>query len=58
VRNKGTAQGIQDSASQGDEPLIDLTKPSEEDKQEAMDRLESGEWLEEKPEPEPGELNW
>ena len=58
VLNKRTAQDIQDSASQGDEPLIDLTKPSEEEKQEAMDRLESGEWLEEKPEPEPGELNW
>lgn len=58
VLNKRTAQGIQDSASQGDEPLIDLTQPTEEDKQEAMDRLESGEWLEEKPEPEPGELNW
>jgi chemotaxis protein MotB len=58
VLNKRAAQGIQDSASQGDEPLIDLTKPTEEDKQEAMDRLESGEWLEEKPEPEPGELNW
>lgn len=58
VLNKRTAQGIQDSASLGDEPLIDLTKPTEEEKQEAMDRLESGEWLEEKPEPEPGELNW
>ncbi|AHI28417.1 flagellar motor protein MotB [Marinobacter similis] len=58
VLNKRTAQGIQDSAGQGDEPLIDLTKPTEEEKQEAMGRLESGEWLEEKPEPEPGELNW
>lgn len=58
VLNKRTAQGIQDSAVQGDEPLIDLTKPTEEEKQEAMGRLESGEWLEEKPEPEPGELNW
>lgn len=58
VLNKRTVQGIQDSANQGDEPLIDLTKPSAEDKQKAMDRLESGEWLEEEPEPEPGELNW
>ncbi len=58
VLNKKTAQGIQDNASQGDEPLIDLTKPTKEERQEAMGRLESGEWLEEKPEPEPGELNW
>jgi len=58
VLNKKAAQGIQDNAAQGEEPLIDLTKPSEEDKQEAMERLESGEWLDEKPEPEPGELNW
>lgn len=58
VLNKKAAQGIQDNAGQGEEPLIDLTKPSEEDKQAAMERLESGEWLEEKPEPEPGELNW
>ncbi len=58
VLNKKTAQGIQDNASQGDEPLIDLTKPTKEERQEAMGRLESGEWLEEKKEPEPGELNW
>ena len=58
VLNKKAAQGIQDNAGQGEEPLIDLTKPSEEDKQASMERLESGEWLEEKPEPEPGELNW
>ncbi len=58
VLNKRTAQDIQDSAGKGEEPLIDLTKPTEEEKQEAMGRLESGEWLEEKPEPEPGELNW
>ncbi len=58
VLNKKAAQGIQDNAGQGDVPLIDLTQPSEEDKQQAAERLESGEWLEEKPEPEPGELNW
>ena len=58
VLNKKTAQGIQDSAAKGEEPLIDLTKPTEEDRQQAMERLESGEWLDEKPEPEPGELNW
>lgn len=58
VLNKKTAKGIEDNAGKSEEPLIDLTKPSEEDKQAAMERLESGEWLEEKPEPEPGELNW
>ena len=58
VLNKKTAQGIQDSAAKGEEPLIDLTKPTEEDRQQAMERLESGEWLDEKPEPQPGELNW
>lgn len=58
VLNKRAAQGIRDSAGHSDEPLIDLTKPTEEDRQQAMDKLESGEWLEPKPEPAPGELNW
>lgn len=58
VLNKRAAQGIRDSAGHSDEPLIDLTKPTEEDRQQAMDKLESGEWPEPKPEPAPGELNW
>lgn len=58
VLNKRAAQGIRDSAGHSDEPLIDLTKPTEEDRQQAMDKLESGEWLEPKPAPAPGELNW
>jgi chemotaxis protein MotB len=39
-------------------PLIDLTKPSEAEQKEAMDKLESGEWQQNKPEPAPGELKW
>lgn len=58
VLNKKTAKDIEDNASKSDQPLIDLTKPTEEEKQAARDRLENGEWLDEKPEPEPGELNW
>ncbi|KEF31526.1 MAG: motility protein MotB [Gammaproteobacteria bacterium] len=57
VLNKKTAQGIRSSAG-GGEPLIDLTKPSEAEQQQARDKLESGDWLEEKPEPQPGELSW
>lgn len=58
VMNKKTAEGIQSNAGRSSEPLIDLTAPSEEQQQEAMERLEEGSWNEEKEEPEPGELNW
>lgn len=58
VLNKKTVDDIQNSAGQADEPLIDLTKPTEEEQKAARERLESGEWLQEKPEPAPGELNW
>lgn len=58
VLNKKTVDDIQNSAGQADEPLIDLTKPTEEEQEAARERLESGEWLQEKPEPAPGELNW
>ena len=58
VMNKKTAQGIQNNAGQLNVPLIDLTVPTEEQQQEAMQRLEEGSWTEEKEEPKPGELNW
>ncbi|KAA1176298.1 flagellar motor protein MotB [Marinobacter salinexigens] len=57
VLNKKAAQGIQSSAG-GGEPVIDLTEPTAAQKEEARTKLESGNWLEEKPEPKPGELNW
>ncbi|MBW0146947.1 flagellar motor protein MotB [Marinobacter arenosus] len=58
VLNKKTIKGIQDSAGLNGEPLIDLTKPSEAEQQEAMEKLESGNWQDDKPEPAPGELTW
>ncbi|MDK9557137.1 flagellar motor protein MotB [Marinobacter sp. M216] len=58
VLNKKTVKGIQDSAGHNDEPLIDLTQPSEAEKQKAMDKLKSGDWEEDKPDPAPGELTW
>jgi chemotaxis protein MotB len=58
VLNKKTVDNIHSSAGQADEPLIDLTKPTEEAQKAARERLESGEWLKKKAEPAPGELNW
>jgi len=58
VLNKKTVDNIQSSAGQSDEPLIDLTQPTEAEQEAARERLESGEWLQEKEEPAPGELNW
>ncbi|KMQ75727.1 flagellar motor protein MotB [Marinobacter subterrani] len=58
VLNKKTADSIQSSAGRSDEPLIDLTKPTEEEQKAARKRLENGEWRQEKPQPAPGELNW
>ncbi|PHQ26892.1 motility protein MotB [Marinobacter guineae] len=58
VLNKKTVDSIQSSAGRSDEPLIDLTGPSDAEQEAARERLESGEWLEEKVEPAPGELNW
>ncbi|MBU2874892.1 flagellar motor protein MotB [Marinobacter salexigens] len=58
VLNKKTISSIHNSASAKGAPLIDLTAPSEEDQKKAMDNLESGDWLREKEEPAPGELNW
>ncbi|MDN6319456.1 MAG: flagellar motor protein MotB [Marinobacter sp.] len=58
VLNKKTQDSIHNSASAKGAPLIDLTAPTEEEKAEAMEKLESGNWLKEKAEPAPGELNW
>ncbi|MGO2135015.1 flagellar motor protein MotB [Marinobacter sp.] len=58
VLNKKTVHSIHSSASAKGAPLIDLTAPSEEEQTEAMEKLESGDWLQEKAEPAPGELNW
>jgi chemotaxis protein MotB len=59
VLNKKAADGIQSSAGQSDEPLIDLTAPSEQEQQEAMDSLQQGNWSQQQaPAPAEGELNW
>lgn len=58
VLNKKTAEGIETGAGRSDQPVIDLTQPSEEERQEASDRLESGDWFQEREPPAPGELNW
>lgn len=58
VLNKKTVDNIQSSAGQADEPLIDLTQPSEAEQEEARESLESGDWLQEQEQPAPGELNW
>ena len=58
VLNKKTVDNIQSSAGQSDEPLIDLTQPTEAEQEAARERLESGGWLQEQEEPAPGELNW
>ncbi len=58
VMNKKAADDMQSSAGQSDEPLIDLTAPSEEDQQKAMESLEQGNWAQDREPPQEGELNW
>lgn len=58
VMNKKAADGIQSNARQSDEPLIDLTAPSEEEQERAMQSLEEGSWNTEQEQPREGELNW
>lgn len=58
VLNKKAAENIRSSASQSDEPLIDLTAPTETQQQEARDSLENGSWQTPREEPAEGELNW
>lgn len=58
VLNKKAAEGIQNNAGRSDEPLIDLTQPTEAEQEEAMESLEQGDWMREQEEPAEGELNW
>ncbi|MDI9244864.1 flagellar motor protein MotB [Marinobacter sp. CHS3-4] len=58
VMNKKASEDMQSKAGKSDEPLIDLTAPSEEQQQQSMQSLEEGEWLQEQATPEEGELNW
>lgn len=58
VLNKKAADGIETGAGTSDQPVIDLTRPSEEERQEAADRLERGDWFQEREQPAPDELNW
>lgn len=58
VLNKQTVDEIESSAARPDQPLIDLTQPTEEEQSEAMERLEEGDWMQEQEPPAPGELNW
>jgi chemotaxis protein MotB len=58
VLNKKTADSIETGAGRSDQPLIDLTRPTEEQEQQAREQLEDGEWFQPKEEPAPGELNW
>jgi chemotaxis protein MotB len=58
VLNKKAADNIRSSAAQSDEPLIDLTEPTEQERQDAREKLESGGWMTPREEPEEGELNW
>ena len=58
VLNKKTADSIETGAGRSDQPLIDLTRPTEEQEQQALEQLEGGDWFQPKEEPAPGELNW
>lgn len=58
VLNKKTADSIETVAGRSDQPLIDLTRPTEEQEQQALEQLEGGDWFQPKEEPAPGELNW
>ncbi|MBJ6137212.1 flagellar motor protein MotB [Marinobacter litoralis] len=57
LKNKTVADARPRAAS-APKPIIDLTRPSEAQEQEALEKLEDGSWREERPEPAPGELNW
>ena len=58
VLNKKTADDIQSDAARSEQPLIDLTQPGQEQEEQAIERLEGGEWFEAPDEPEEGELDW
>lgn len=58
VLNKKAADSIQSRAGRGAVPVIDLTRPDEAQEEAAMEQLRSGDWLQEREEPSPGELSW
>jgi chemotaxis protein MotB len=58
VMNKKASDNIQSNAGKSDEPLIDLTAPSQGEQERAMQSLEEGSWATEREPPEEGELNW
>lgn len=58
VLNKKAAGEIRGRASRSGEPLIDLTRPTEEEEEAAREQLESGDWQQENEPVEPGELSW
>ncbi|NVD34898.1 flagellar motor protein MotB [Marinobacter lutaoensis] len=58
VLNQKAADDIRSSAGRGGVPVIDLTRPTEAQESQAREKLESGDWLQEREAPAPGELNW
>ncbi len=58
VLNKKAAGEIQGRALPGSEPLIDLTRPSEEEQEAAREQLKSGEWAKPEETVRPEELTW
>ncbi|MEP3561584.1 MAG: flagellar motor protein MotB [Marinobacter sp.] len=57
LKNK-SVEDVGAGAASTAQPVIDLTRPSEAQEQEALNKLEDGSWREERPDPAPGELNW
>lgn len=58
VLSQKAADDIRSSAGRGGVPVIDLTRPTEAQESQAREKLESGDWLQEREAPAPGELNW
>ncbi|MDP4546998.1 flagellar motor protein MotB [Marinobacter sp. MDS2] len=57
LKNK-SVEDVGAGAASTAQPVIDLTRPSEAQELEALNKLEDGSWREERPDPAPGELNW
>ncbi|WP_339805653.1 flagellar motor protein MotB [uncultured Marinobacter sp.] len=58
VLNKKAAGDIQSRAGSRNEPLIDLTRPTEAEEGAARQQLESGDWQQEQAPVRPDEVNW
>lgn len=58
VLNKKAVEDIQSDSGADAQPVIDLTQPTEAESSEALKQLESGEWFNPPPEPDPGEVSW